>query len=519
MKRSRPVSLILILLLAYGGLAATVAADWSPTLGLDLQGGASVVLQPDRDVANDVLEQSIEIIRSRVDALGVAEPDISRLGDTIVVQLPGVKDQDRALDIVGQTAELRFRPVLAELPPAGGPDESTTTTTTETAEGESTGTTAAEGSAEGDTTDGTDTTDTTAAGEGDAAAESPDDTVPEGTTPREEDLPESNVVLPELDDEGNVILRYQLGPALLTGRAVGDANARAPQGLGGDWQVDIEFTGDGSGEFNEAAALCFDRGPLCPTQRLAIVLDGVVKSAPTIQERQFSGQAQITGNFSEQEAKDLALVLRFGSLPVELEPQAVRTVSATLGRDSLNAGIAAGIGGLVLVLLYILFYYRALGLVVMLGLTVWASLQWAVIAMLGESYGLALSLAGAVGIIVSVGITSDSYIVYFERLKDEIRSGKTVRSAVDRAFANAFRTIRTADISSLIGAGLLYWLTVGPVRGFALFLGLATILDLVVAYFFTRPLVALLSRSRFFTEAKHVGLARGLAAAPAGSSS
>ncbi|MGI8791798.1 MAG: protein translocase subunit SecD [Acidimicrobiales bacterium] len=501
MKRTRPVSLIVILFVAFGGLAATLWAGWSPALGLDLQGGASVVLQPDRKVANDVLEQSIEIIRSRVDALGVAEPDISRLGDTIVVQLPGVKDQERALSIVGQTAELRFRPVLAELPP----EDPTLAPTTTTAPGDD--------PAASDES----TTTTTAAASPTTTQLLTETTVPAGTSPREEDQPESEVILPEYDKSGEVAKRFQLGPALLTGRAVDTASARAPQGIGGEWQVDVEFTGSGSTEFNNVAALCFDGTPQCPSRRLAIVLDGVVKSAPAIQARDFAGRAQITGNFSESEAKDLALVLRFGSLPVQLEPQAVRTVSATLGHDSLRAGIIAGIGGLILVLLYIIFYYRALGLVVVLGLTVWASLEWVIISALGENYGLALSLAGAVGIIVSVGITSDSYIVYFERLKDEIRSGKTIRSAVDRGFAHAFRTIRTADISSLIGAGLLYWLTVGPVRGFALFLGLSTLLDLVVAYFFTRPVVALLTRNSFFTEAKHVGIARGLAAAPTGS--
>ena len=496
MRRGLVVSLVFVLLASVGGLIATRSAGWEPELGLDLQGGAYVVLQPDDDdVAEGILDQSIEIIRSRVDALGVAEPDISRQGDSIIVQLPGVKDQRRALDIVGQTAELRFRPVLNVFEAES--TTSTTTTSTSTTTPEST-TTVADPAA-------TTTTSTTST------------TVPPGTTPREEAAPDKEVVLPEFGEDGEVLFRYLLGPAMATGEIVSTARAEPPAGLTGDWFVAVELTGDGNDTFNEIASACFNATPQCPTRQLAIELDNVVQSAPTVQEATFQGEVSITGQFTEREARDLALVLRFGALPVELVAQEVRTVSATLGRDSLNAGLTAGFAGLALVLLYVIFYYRALGLVVVFGLGVWACLQLAVISLLGNSYGLALSLAGAVGIVVSVGVTVDSYIVFFERLKDEIRSGKTIRSSVDRGFAAAYRTILAADVSSLIGAALLYWLTVGPVRGFALFLGLSTLLDLFVAYFFTRPAVALVARSRLFTEAPFLGVARGLGAAPAGS--
>ena len=186
----------------------------------------------------------------------------------------------------------------------------------------------------------------------------------------------------------------------------------------------------------------------------------------------------------------------------------MQTVSPTLGEDSLKAGLAAGLLGLALVCLYMLFYYRALGLVVVAGLCVWAALLYSIISYLG----VALSLAGVTGIVVSVGVTVDSYVVYFERLKDEVKAGRTLRSSTERAFSRAFRTILAADISSFIGAIVLYQLTVGPVRGFAFFLGLSTILDVVVAWFFTRPLVGLLASNRFFTEAPRFGVARGLAA-------
>jgi preprotein translocase subunit SecD len=485
MRRSGSGSLVFILGVAVASLVATVLAGNRPQLGLDLQGGAYVVLRPNARVESGVIDQSIEIIRNRIDALGVAEPDISRQGSSIIVQLPGVKDQQRALEIVGQTAELRFRPVLNVLPPEGEAAATTTTSTPET------------------------TTTVTPPGEGGPAPTTTTTAPPAGTTLREEDKPDQPVVLPEPDRSGNVVRRYQLGPAELTGRAVKTARAQAPQGFTGDWAVTVEFTREGSQQFGEVTTRYVNR-------QLAIVLDAVVKSAPTIREAITGGTAEITGQFTEREAKDLALVLRFGALPVELEPQTVQKVSATLGHDSLRAGILAGLIGLGLVLVYMIVYYRALGIVVVLGLAVSAMLLWSIVSLLGSAYGLALTLAGAVGIIVSVGVTVDSYVVYFERLKDEIRSGKTVRSSVDRGFSRAYRTILAADTSSLIGAALLYVLTVGSVRGFAFFLGLSALLDLLVAYFFTRPVVALLGRNRVFTDARWLGVARGLAASPAG---
>src|SRR5205085_518376 len=269
-------------------------------------------------------------------------------------------------------------------------------------------------------------------------------------------------------------------------------------------KVDFTTTGKGSGEWDAVAQKNYQK-------QVAIDLDGVVQSAPQINAQQFGGRGEITGNFTQRDAKDLALVLKYGALPVQLVPQTVETVSATLGKDSLSAGLLAGAVGLALVALYMVLYYRALGFVVWLGLAVSGALLYSIITYLGRS-GLALSLAGVTGIIVSVGVTVDSYIVYFERLKDEIRSGKTIRSSVDRGFSRAYRTILAADLVSLIGAALLYFLSVGAVRGFAFFLGLSTALDLLTAYFFTRPMVVLLGRNRIFTEARWLGVARGLAA-------
>ena len=469
MKRNLWISLIGIVVVAFGSLALVLAAGWKPVLGLDLRGGVSVVLKPTRsNVSSSSLNKAVDIIRNRVDAIGVAEPDISTQGSNVVISLPGVKDPDQALSLVGQTAELRFRPVLGQLPPGGA-------------------------------------TTTTVAGQ----PAQPDATA---LTPREGDDPAKNVVLAEIKD-GRENARYSLGPAAVVGSAVKTAQAEFNQNSG-EWSVRVDFTGDGGDKFKAISQSCVNRDATCPNDQLAIVLDGVVQSAPTIQSdllTNFNNTAQITGNFTQKEAKNLATVLRFGALPVQLERQAVQTVSATLGNDSLKAGIIAGAVGLGLVLLYMIAYYRALGIVVGIGLCVSGALLWSIVSYLGAKHGLALTLAGATGIIVSVGVTVDSYVVYFERLKDEIRSGKSVRSSVDRGFKRAYRTILAADLVSFIAAAVLYFLTVGPVRGFAFYLGLSTLLDLVTAYFFTRPMVVLLGRNRLFTEARFFGVARGLA--------
>jgi preprotein translocase subunit SecD len=492
-RRRRAGALIFILIVAFGALAATIATDSSPELGLDLQGGASVVLQPPDGTPSDSLDQAIEIIRSRVDALGVAEPDIVRQGDTVLVELPGVKDQSRALEIVGQTAELRFRPVLNILPPEGAEETTTTTASTTT-------TTAADGS-----------TTTTAPGETTTTTAPTTTTTAPPTTDRDDDVAEAQVVLPDADGTS----RYVLGPTTVLGSAV--STARAEFDGVSQWAVRLEMTGDGIDGWNALATECFNGAPTCPgllgaQGQLAITLDGEVVSAPTVNTPTFErDQISISGSFDEGDAKDLALVLRYGALPVQLEQQDAQTVSASLGEDSLRAGIIAGAVGTFLVLAYIIFYYRALGLVVVAGMCVWAALQWSIISWLGETQGLALSLAGVTGIIVSIGVTVDSYVVYFERLKDEIKRGATVRTSVDRGFRHAFRTILIADTSAFIGAATLYFLTVGPVRGFAFFLGLSTLLDVVVSWFFTRPVVALLARRGRFASGSFIGVS----AAPA----
>ena len=500
MKRRRSTSLIFIIVVAFGALAATLAAGERPQLGLDLQGGASVVLQPPPGTDSKALDTAIEIIRSRVDALGVAEPDITRQGNTVLVELPGVKDQQRALDIVGQTAELRFRPVLNVIAPEGATTTTTASTTT-------TSTTAATS-----TTKPGETTTTAAPTTSTTTASTTTTTAPASTT-REDDKADQQVILPSKD--GSV--RYVLGPTTVLGKAVSTASAVFNNI---EWSVHLEMTGKGIDGFNALAGQCFAKQPSCPTGLLAITLDAKVVSAPTIKEPTFKrDQIEISGSFSEKEAKDLGLVLRYGSLPVQLERQDAQTVSASLGKDSLRAGLIAGAVGTILVLLYMVLYYRILGAVVLAGLIVWASLQWSIISYLGVSQGLALSLAGVTGIVVSIGVTVDSYVVFFERLKDEIRRGSTMRTSVERGFRHAFRTILIADTSAFIGAATLYLLTVGPVRGFAFFLGLSTLLDVTVAWFFTRPLVGLLARRKNFSSGSFIGTRAPVAAVAGGGGS
>jgi preprotein translocase subunit SecD len=520
--RRHVLQLVLSVALVLVPLIAVFATDTKPQLGLDLQGGISVVLAPKAGfkAESGTLGQAVNIIRNRVDSLGVAEPEISRQGNNIIIDLPGVKDREKALKIVGQTAELRFRPVLQEgIPPEGTAVTTTTTTapasTTTTAAGATTTTAKASTStsvqrgevvAPQAATSSSATTATTAATTTTTAPATTPATEPApltGQVKTTEDIADQEVVLPirkGADDQGSSRLR--LGPTLLAGKDVKSAKATYRSGQG--WIVLLNFTGDGFKTFQDIAAKYYQK-------KIAIVLDGVVQSYPVIQDSKFdTNEVQISGNFKEKEAKDLALVLKYGALPVPLERQTVQDVSPSLGKDQLRSGIAAGLIGLGLVALYMLVYYRLLGIVIWAGLLLAAGALYTLTSWLGSQIGLTLTLSGVTGIIVSVGITVDSYVVYFERLKDEVRSGKTIRSSLDRGFSRSFRTILAADLVSLIGAALLYFLAVGSVRGFAFFLGLSTLLDVFVAYFFMHPLVSIIGRKQSFTKARWLGIASGL---------
>jgi preprotein translocase subunit SecD len=495
------IGTIMVVVVALG---ATIASGNSPVLGLDLQGGISVVLAPVGNFKATSLDVAVDIIRNRVDSLGVAEPEISRQGENIVVDLPGVKDREKARRVVGRTAELRFRPVLAEVPP----EDSTASTSTSTSATTVPGAPATEA-----------TTTTTTAPANDEAAKAAIAscdvnqlatlaTIP--TTPLAEDKRGACVVLPVKSSEGASGARLFLGPTRFTGKEVEGAKREFAQGQG--YTVQLTLKDSGQQKFSALAGESYPKPP--PQNEVAIVLDGVVQSAPAFQQPSFpDNQVQITGGsggFDPGDAEDLATIISYGALPVQLKQLTVQNVSPTLGQDQLDAGIAAGIVGLLLVALYMLVFYRLLGVVVILGLLVSGALTYAFISYLGSAIGLTLTLAGVTGLIVSVGITVDSYVVYFERLKDEVRTGKTVRSSVDRGFTRSFRTIIAADLVSLIGAAVLYFLAIGSVRGFAFYLGLSTILDLIVSYFFMHPLVSLMARRPHLVAMRGVGIAAGL---------
>ena len=507
MVRRLVFSLVGVVVVVLGLLVGNLAAGNVPSLGLDLQGGASVTLQPEGSYDAKALDVAVSIIRSRVDSIGVAEPEIIRQGDTVVVNLPGVEDQQRALDIIGKQGQVLLRPVLQ----AGTINPTTETTTP--------GATTIPGSA----TSVVDSTLPASSGPGSSRRVSVT-TVPTAndsttttlaattatTTPtldqilanQDENDPNATVVL--LGNNGDV---YSAGPAGASGLVFSnDASAEVNNG---QWSVVVGLLKGSAGEdiWNALAARCFAKDATCPTGQIAIALDGTVISAPVVQQAKFTGgNVQISGSFTEAEARDLAKILEFGAVPVKFTVATVQTVSPTLGKDSLRAAIISGLVGVLLVMMFFFFYYRLLTIVVVGGLAISGAFLWSIIAYLSKTNGLALTLSGVAGIIVSIGVTVDSYVVFFERLKDELVNGKTMRGAAQRSFASAWRTILAADTVSFIGAIILWKLTVGSVRGFAFFLGLSTLSDIFVAYLFTRPAMLLLARSKFMADRNVLGV-------------
>ncbi len=497
--RSLWVSLIAVLVITVGAFSATMAAKWSPKLGLDLAGGLSVVYRPQGNPSQADLKQTVVILTNRVDALGVSGAQVQTQGTDIVVTVPGVKNARSVLATVGQTAQLLFRPALCYAPPFVG---------SKSKKAAPAGTTLPQcGSAYALSAANLAITPSSASVSGyNANNVGPDPALAAyRSTASYSDDKASTVLLPDLSGSGSV--RYLLGPAQLTGQAV--KTAQASQDQTGAWVVNYTLTSTGSAEWDKVAQQNFH-------QIIAIDLDGQVVSAPLIQPGQstfssFSGTGQISGSLTQSQAQDLARALQFGALPVRLVPLTTQTVSPTLGHSSLVAGLGAGLVGLILVLIYTIIYYRALGLVVVAGLGLTSMLLWAIVSALGHTtIAPSFTLAGVTGLIVSIGITVDSYIVYFERLKDEARTGRSVRTSVDRGFHSAWRTVLAADFVSLLAAVILYFVAIGAVRGFAFFLGLSTILDIVMTYYFTRPAVILLGRSDRASGARRFGVARGL---------
>jgi preprotein translocase subunit SecD len=504
---------IVVVAISLGSFAAVVAAKWSPRLGLDLAGGVAVVYTAEgKNVTQADLNETVNILNLRVNSLGVSGAEVQTTGkNQISVSIPGVTNAQQVLDQIGQTARMFFRPVLCFAYPQPVPKHSKTGVlpkgigTVPPCQSQYELTEAALGVTPNSGPQGYSSNN---------IGPDPQYVSQPSTSVDKPNYELSTVLLPGLTATGSASNgeRYVLGPSEMTGHAIG--SAQATQNQTGGWVVDYTLAGGAnSALWDRVAQQNFH-------QLLGIELDGVVYSAPIIQPTQatfssFQGQGQISGSLTQQDAQNLAQAMNYGALPVTLKAATSETVSATLGHSALVAGLGAGIAGLIFVLLYVLLYYRALGLVVISGLVLTAMLLWAIISALGHtSVAPSFDLAGITGLIVSIGITVDSYIVYFERLKDETRSGRSVRTSVDRGFKSAWRTVWAADFVSLLAAVVLYFVAVGNVKGFAFFLGLSTIMDMAITWFYTRPLVILLGQSTRLQGSGTFSIATGLGAGP-----
>jgi len=469
---SRPVRALAILAVLLVGLLATALIQGATAvkLGLDLRGGTSVTLQPrasndSNKITSEAIDQAVSIIRQRVNSLGVAESEVTAQGSgtnrQIVISVPGDSGR-RVVDLVGQTAELRFRQVLAESAALGGSASDTATP--------SAGVSAAINAKF-------------------AALDCSNPTSLQGTGA---DAPTDTIVACSRTGTS----KYILAPAEVLGRQVSKASAGIDSQGASAWYVLLTFNGEGTKAFGALTSRVTSLPS--PQNQVAIVLDGLVVSAPVINEAIPSGNAQITGSFSQVEAQDLANVLKYGALPLAFDRGEVQQVSPTLGSDQLQAGLLAGILGLGLVVIFSVFYYRALGFVTVGSLLVASALVYLLFLVLGDAIGFTLTLAGIAGAIVAIGITADSFIVFFERVRDEAREGRSLRSAVESGWARARHTIIVADMVSILAAVLLYFFAVGGVRGFAFTLGLTTLVDLLVVFIFTKPIVTIIAKMNFF---------------------
>ena len=473
----RTLVILALVLVAMGVWTYWPGKSATPQLGLDLRGGTQVILTPrvtdGATLTTDQINQTVEIIRARVDAFGVAEAEVTTQGQgagaTILVSIPGASSQ-QILDSLRSTAKLAFRPVLNV---TGGTAVDTATATPLPA----------------DTVLPVEAATAEELTNAFAALDCSTEGILQGGNP--DDATKYTVTC---DRDG--IGKYLLGPAQVLGEQISDAVAGLPQQGAGGWEVQLELDSEGARAF-ASATQTLSANP-SPQNQFAIVLDGLVVSAPQVNEAILGGRASITGQFTAQEANQLANVLKYGALPVTLDIASVSNVTPTLGQESLNAGLIAGAIGLALVILYLMFYYRALGFVAVLSVFVAAVATYFSIVLLGRQLGFTLTLAGVAGLVVAIGITADSFIVYFERIRDEVREGKGLRAAAEAAWKRARRTILIADGVSLLAAVVLYFLSVGSVRGFAFTLGLTTFIDIVIAFVFTKPVVELMARSKWF---------------------
>ncbi|MEW2630567.1 protein translocase subunit SecD [Streptomyces sp. NPDC048389] len=532
-KPGRALALILIAMVALtGGMFA--AGEFTPRLGIDLAGGTSITLQAkslpgQKDAVNETnMNTAVDIIERRVNGLGVSEAEVQTQGDNhIIVNIPKGTDSEQARQQVGTTAQLFFRPVLTVA--AGGPaapEPSPSASAGDKAkEDKETGTTPSGSPSPSTTTQGRAVTDGIKAP---AASPSPSGSGEPKGSQSPEPKPSADPATGALEKQFTTLdctdpkargklgdnvkpsdtivacglngvdqwEKYILGPAEVDGRDVDDAAGQLDQ-TRGMWIVTMEFTEAGAKKFQKITSRLSQQQP--PMNQFAIVLDGEVVSAPQVNQT-LSASAEITGNFDQESAQNLGNILSYGALPLSFEEDSVTTVTAALGGEQLRAGLIAGAIGLALVVIYLVVYYRGLSLIALLSLGVSAVLTYTIMTLLGPAIGFALNLPAVCGAIVAIGITADSFIVYFERIRDEIREGRTLRPAVERAWPRARRTVLVSDFVSFLAAAVLFAVTVGKVKGFAFTLGLTTLLDVVVVFLFTKPVMTMLARRKFFSD-------------------
>ena len=530
----------------YSLVFLTGGGDATPKLGIDLKGGTRVTLTArtvdGRPPSRESLDQARQIIEQRVNGIGVTGAEVVLDGTNLIITVPGENgDQARTL---GQTARLYFRTVISEQPagvpaPApGGQHPGSGAPTPQPGSQQPPASSAvptpeppapvhpqlAQPPPSGEPTPSPAPPPPTAPPSvGQAPADSADPQAAEqirqararlqsqDPAMQQQALATLNCAAPNPlrgNDDPNLPLvacdqhhtaKYLLAPAFMSGEQIASASA-GPNPSGPGYEVQLRFKHQGEDIWSQYTANNVGK-------QSAFALDGEVVSAPQIISAIPPGQpTSITGSFTQAEAQNLANVLKYGSLPLSFQPSESETVSATLGLASLRAGLLAGALGLAVVFVYCLFYYRALGVLTILSLALSGLIVYAALVLLGRWIGFTLDLAGVAGFIVAIGITADSFVIFFERLKDEVRDGRTFRSAVPRAWARARRTILSADAVSFLAAAVLYVLAVGQVKGFAFTLGMSTVLDLVVVFLATHPLVAMASQSRLLSQPGLSGL-------------
>jgi preprotein translocase subunit SecD len=524
---------LIVLAVLVAGLITLLAVSgtWTPKLGLDLRGGTTITLTAKNTTGSgsvdpNSLQLAKTIIQSRVDSLGVGESEVTTSGDNqIIVTVPNVQ-QDELVRLVGQTAVLRFRAVYAaeqvqpQEPapnPTGEPTQGATAQPSagpsESAQAPSEAPSAPAGSQPSGTGNNKplpalptappvplDQACASADGKGTPPDQALDWQPNEACQAAFAEFT-CETKVNEVADQGLFACnqekteKYLLGPTLIEGNQLTTAVAGIPQN-NVNWVVNLEFNPEGAAAFEQATRELSQKSE--PQNRFAIVLDGVSISAPAVNEAIPGGRAEISGNFTQKSATELANVLKYGALPLAFDVSEVNNVSATLGGEQLRAGIVAGIIGLALVVGYCFLYYRGLGIVVVASLGIAGILTYASMVLLGSSVGFALNLPGIAGAIVAIGITADSFVIFFERIRDEVREGRSLRTAVETGWRRARQTILIADTVTMLSALVLFVLAIGSVRGFAFTLGLTTLIDVVVVFFFTKPLMTLLARTKFF---------------------